>query len=136
LTKGFPLWLRLLILFTVIPLLEVLIFIEMGARLGSWSVIALILLTGIIGAWLARQEGLRVLYSIKQDLDQGRLPGAQMVEAALILAGGLLLLTPGFFTDLIGFSLLLPRTRGAMGRYLISYFKARLEPGSPLVDQE
>ena len=124
-------WFRLVILFTVIPLIEVMIFLEMGSRLGGWSVVGLILLTGVIGAWLARLEGVKILLLIKDELDQGRLPGREMMEGALILAGGILLLTPGFFTDILGLSLLLPISRRRLGGWLMGYFQARLQAGGP-----
>jgi len=128
--KGFSVWLRLVILFTVIPLIEVVIFIEMGSRIGAWSVVFLILLTGVTGAWLARREGIRVLRQIQDELTGGRVPGSELMEGGLILAGGILLLTPGFFTDMVGLGLLFPQSRRRLAGYLIRYFKARLEPGS------
>jgi UPF0716 protein FxsA len=128
--RGFSVWLRLVILFTVIPLIEVVIFIELGSRLGAWSVVFLILLTGLIGAWLARREGIRVLRGIQDEFTGGRVPGPELVEGSLILAGGILLLTPGFFTDLVGLGLLIPQSRRRLAGYLIQYFKARLEAGA------
>jgi UPF0716 protein FxsA len=124
-----------LILFTVVPVIEVLIFFEMGEFMGVWSIVGMIILTGATGAKLASIEGLHVFDRIKEELDQGHLPGQQLVEAALILAGGLLLLTPGFFTDIAGIGLLLPPGRRRLGRYLIEHFKARLEPGAPWIEQ-
>ncbi len=121
---------RLLILFTIIPVIEILIFLSIGDFMGPWAVVGLILLTGITGAALARHEGLRVLLAIQEQLAGGTMPAREMVDGGLILAGGLLLLTPGFFTDVVGLSLVLPMSRALMRDRLIEYFKLRLETGA------
>jgi UPF0716 protein FxsA len=103
--------LRLIGIFTIVPLIEVLLLLEIGTRIGTLNTIFLIILTGILGAYLMRLQGFSLLRRIQGDLGQGIAPTQPIVEGALILVGGILLLTPGFFTDAIGFLFLIPRTR-------------------------
>ena len=104
-------FIRLLLIFTFIPVLELIILIKVGAWIGVAPTIALILLTGFAGAYLARTQGLDLAIRIQRELKEGRLPAEELLDGAMILVGGLLLLTPGFFTDLTGFILLVPGTR-------------------------
>ncbi len=97
--------------------------------IGVGETILLVLATGIAGAWLARSQGLEILQKIQAETAGGRMPGATLVEGALILAGGLLLLTPGFFTDLVGFSFLVPLTRGGWRRILSSWLQRQAQSG-------
>ena len=126
---------RLLILFTVIPLVEVAILVRIAEAL-SWSVtFGLVLLTGVLGAWLARREGLKVLSRIQAELSEGGIPTDAMLDGALIVAAGLVLVTPGVLTDLCGFSLLVPVFRGWVKRRLKAAFLARHGWSTPRVDQ-
>lgn len=102
---------RLLLLFVVVPLLELALLIQIGQMVGLLPTIGLVILTGIGGAALARAEGLRTMWSFRAALAEGRLPGRELWDGAAILVGGALLLTPGILTDLVGFGLLLPPTR-------------------------
>ena len=103
--------LRLVAVFTIVPLIEVLLLLEVGSRIGTLNTIFVIILTGILGAYLMRLQGFYVFRKIQEGLSQGVPPARSIVEGAMILAGGILLLTPGFFTDAIGFLLLIPRSR-------------------------
>ncbi len=103
--------LKLLLLFTLVPLIEIWILIELGGIIGSWPTILLIALTGFVGVFLARSQGFAVLYKMQRDMEAGLVPADQFFDGACILVGGALLLTPGLLTDLLGFSLLLPFTR-------------------------
>jgi UPF0716 protein FxsA len=116
----------LVLLFIVIPLAELYVLIEVGRVIGSIEVIALIFLTGIVGAYLARSQGLYVYRSIQAELAAGRMPAARLVDGAMVLAGGLLLLTPGLITDAFGFSLLFPLTRDIYRRRLRRWFERRI----------
>jgi len=115
---------RVLLLFTLVPLAEVAVMIEVGRRIGTGSTVALILLTGVLGAYLARAEGFGVLRRISEDLENHRVPARGLVDGALVLVGGLLLLTPGFITDALGLLMLLEPSRawirGYAGRWLLS----------------
>jgi len=104
-------FIRLLILFTFIPILELYVLLEIGSLLGTLATVALIFLTGIAGAYLARMQGFSLINKIQSEMNQGRVPRGELVDGAMILVGGVLLLTPGFCTDLLGFSLLVPLTR-------------------------
>jgi UPF0716 protein FxsA len=105
---------RLFLLFTVVPALELALLLQIGATFGAWPTFALLLASGLVGAALARQQGATVLTQLRADLQRGLPPGDHVVEGALVLAGGLLLLTPGLLTDLLGLALLVPASRRAL----------------------
>jgi UPF0716 protein FxsA len=102
---------KLLLLFTVGPLVELLVLIEVGKRIGTWETLAVVLLTGIFGAALAKQQGLATLFAIQQEMRDGRVPAGALLEGLFVLIGAVTLVTPGLITDAIGFSFLLPATR-------------------------
>lgn len=103
--------LRLLLLFTVVPAVELWLLLQIGAVLGPTNTFLLIVVTGTLGAWLAKREGLGVLRTLTEELHKGIPPGSRLMEGALVVVGGLLLVTPGVFTDLTGFFLIAPPTR-------------------------
>lgn len=121
---------RLALLFVGIPLLELFILVEMGRWVGLLPTIAIVVLTGVVGAGLARLEGLRTLWSIQGELAKGRLPGDALFDGLAILVGGALLLTPGILTDLLGFSCLFPPTRRLFQRQIRKRLEARLKSGA------
>ena len=114
---------RLALLFVAVPLLELFILIRLGGVIGLMPTLALCVLTGVAGAWLARREGLRALWSFQERLARGGVPGRALMDGLCILLGGALLLTPGLVTDLFGFSLLLPPSR----RCIQERMKRRIE---------
>ena len=101
----------LLLAFVVVPIVEIAVLVEVGGAIGVGPTIALVILVSAIGAWLTRHEGFVVLARIRARLAEGRLPGDELIDGALVLAGGVLLLTPGFVTDALGLALLFPLTR-------------------------
>src|SRR3972149_1289208 len=101
----------LLALFIIIPLLELWMIIEVGSRIGVLYTILTLILISVAGAALAKQQGYRVIARIQAEVQSGNMPGDSLVDGALILAGAILLLTPGFLTDIAGLLLLLPVTR-------------------------
>lgn len=103
---------RLALLFVVVPLLELVLLVQLGRWVGLWPTLALVLTTGIVGASLARAQGLRTLAAFQAELAAGRIPGGPLLDGLAVLVGGAFLLTPGLLTDLAGFSLLIPVTRG------------------------
>lgn len=115
-------FIRLLILFTFVPITELYVLIEVGSMIGTMPTVALIFLTGVAGAYLARMQGFALINRIQNEMNQGRVPKGELLDGAMILVGGVLLLTPGFCTDLLGFSFLVPLTRnlykGWLGRWL------------------
>ncbi|MBI5869703.1 MAG: FxsA family protein [Actinobacteria bacterium] len=104
-------FLVLLALFIIIPLLELWMIIEVGSRIGVVYTILSLILISVAGAALAKQQGYRVIARIQSEVQSGNMPGDSLVDGALILAGAILLLTPGFLTDIVGLLLLLPVTR-------------------------
>lgn len=123
-------FIRLLILFTCIPLLELYVLIEAGRQIGLAATILLVLLTGIAGAWLARTQGIDVLQRIQTQMNQGEMPGPVLMDGVMILVGGLLLFTPGFCTDLLGFTFLVPFTRIFWRDLLVAWAKKNIEQGN------
>lgn len=125
---------RLLLLFTTIPLIELALLVEVGRYVGLAATIALVITTGILGAWLAKSQGLATLARVQADFQAGRMPAAAMLEGLMILMAGAVLLTPGLLTDLFGFALLTPVVRRAFGRALAKRFAGRFvvtgAPGS------
>lgn len=125
---------RLFLLFTLVPLVELWLLIRVGGRIGAPATLGIVILTGMVGAALARREGLRTLNGIQTELNAGRLPGRQMVDALLILVAGALLITPGILTDVVGFALLIPPVRHVLRSYLSSRFHSQIvimHPGQP-----
>lgn len=116
---------RLALLFIVVPLLELVLLVKIGQVVGLFPTIALVIFTGVTGAWLARAEGLRVFFQFQKELASGKLPGQALLDGLSVLVGGAVLLTPGVLTDLFGFSLLFPPTRRWMQRRV----RKRLERG-------
>ena len=102
---------RLLFLFIFIPIAELYLLIMVGARIGFLPTLGLIVLTGILGASLARQQGLSTLAKIQNELRNGRPPTDKLIEGAMIVVGGIVLITPGILTDLFGFALMVPKFR-------------------------
>ncbi len=122
--------LKFLLLFTIVPLVEIWLLIEVGAIIGSVPTILLIASTGFVGVFLAKYQGLAVFSKMQRDLETGIMPGDPMFDGACILVGGALLLTPGLITDLLGFSLLLPFTRILYKTAAQKYFNRRMENGN------
>ena len=122
-------FIRLLALFTFIPLVELYVLLKVGGLIGIGPTIALILLTGIAGAYLARTQGFDLLRRIQAEMAEGRLPASELLDGAMVLAGGVLLLTPGFCTDLLGFSLLAPFTRVHIKQFARYWLQRMIESG-------
>jgi len=121
---------KLLILFVIIPVTELYILIEVGKKIGSLTTIGIIILTGIIGAYLVKGQGFMILKKIQNDLNEGIMPGDSLIQGAIILAGGIFLLTPGFVTDIIGFIFLIPVSRRVVKKYLLKWLKGKIKEGN------
>ena len=121
---------RLALIFVAVPLLELFLLIRLGGAIGLFPTLSLCVLTGVAGAWLARREGLRALWSFQQRLARGGVPGRTLMDGLCILLGGALLLTPGLLTDVVGFSLLVPPSRRWIQKRIQSRIERQLADGS------
>lgn len=123
-------FIRLLLLFTIVPLIELYVIMKVGSRIGALPTIALLILTGFAGAWLARSQGFALLHRIQSELAAGRLPTSHLLDGAIVLAGGILLLTPGFCTDILGLILLVPFSRSIIKHSLKLWLQRRINRGT------
>ena len=110
----------LFLLFIVMPVLEMWLLITVGSQIGAMATIALVLLTAVVGAGLLREQGFATLWRGQRKLQEGQLPAQEIVEGIVLAVSGALLLTPGFFTDAIGFAGLIPPIRALFVRAVLS----------------
>jgi len=120
---------KLLLLFILVPLVELALLVYLGTFIGPWYTILIVVATGILGAVLAKRQGTAILNRIRSSLEQGIMPSDDLFAGALVLVGGLVLLTPGIITDILGFALLIPRTRRSIAGLLRRAIQRRLERG-------
>lgn len=113
---------KLALLFIGLPLLELALLVWIGSTIGFWPTMALVLVTGVAGALLARLAGVQVLIQVRAEVAAGRMPVGHMLDGVLVLVGGVVLLTPGLISDLFGFALLIPASRAFFRRL----FQARI----------
>ncbi len=116
----------LVLLFLVVPLVELYLIIQVGGAIGALNTVILLVVMGVAGGWLMKREGLGALQRVQAQLGQGRVPGTEVVDGFLILFGGALMLTPGFLTDVLGLSLLVPPVRALVRRTLARRFQLRV----------
>ncbi len=121
---------KLFLLFTLIPIVELMILIDLGTSIGLAPTLGVVILTGALGAWAARTQGFYVVSRIQSEMADGRLPGAEMVEGAMVLVGGVLLLTPGLLTDAAGFALMVPAVRAVARGWLMKKFEKMIDEGN------
>ncbi len=112
-------FLRLLVLLTLIPLAELALLLEIGKYLGTWRTVGVVVITGIVGALMTSREGTAVLSRIRTEIACGQLPSGTLLEGGLIVAGGLLLLTPGLMTDAVGFACLISPSRRQLKNWIV-----------------
>ena len=122
--------LKLFLAFTLIPALEIFLFIEIGKTIGTLNTFMVVILSGFLGAYLARMQGIQTMHKVRANLDQGILPAEELVDALIIFAAGIVLLTPGFFTDAFGLLLLFPPSRIHFKRFIRKKFDQWLQDGS------
>ncbi len=115
--------LRLIFLFTALPLIEIYLLIKVGAAIGGLKTALLVVGTGVVGALLARKEGLTVWRSLKGKLRDGQLPAEELIDGVILLLSGAFLLTPGIVTDVVGLAGLVPFFRRRVGHYGRSWFQ-------------
>ncbi len=112
------------------PALELYLLFKVGAQLGALNTILIIILTGIVGASLAKSQGLELLMKIQSELNKGEIPAGQLLQGFLVMGGGLLLLTPGFVTDILGLAMVLPGTRSLIAIFLTKFFAGQIKKGN------
>ncbi len=117
--------LLLVLMFLVVPVVEIYVIVQVGQEIGALPTVVLLLLESLLGAWLVRREGRRAWLTLKGAVTSGQLPSRELADAALVLIGGTLLLTPGFVTDVVGFVFVLPLTRPAARRALAGFVARR-----------
>ncbi len=123
LRRGWPL-LVLVVLLIAWPIVEIWLLIQVGQLIGPWPTVGILVLEAVLGAWLMRHQGARAWTALNDAYSQGKVPTGQLADAALVLVGGLLLIVPGFISDVFGFLFLLPFTR-PLARKFIAFFVAR-----------
>lgn len=142
----------LLAVFIGVPLMEIAVFIQVGGFIGLWPTLAIVVLTAIVGTWQLRVQGLATLARARAEIDRGGLPARELFNGACLLVAGVLLLTPGFVTDTLGFLLFLPpfreMLRGLLTRWVETHMEtrgtvdgrevrgARPSKGGPVIDGE
>ncbi len=117
--------LLLVLAFLVVPVVEIYVIVQVGQEIGALPTVALLLFESALGAWIVRREGARAWAALRGALRAGQLPSRELADAALVLVGGTLLLTPGFVTDVVGFFFLLPLSRPLARRMLVGFLARR-----------
>ena len=117
---------KLFLLFTIIPVIELTILIKIGTLIGTLNTVILVIFTAVVGAYLVRMEGLGVIYRFQQNMQEGRFPAEEILDGAMILVAGALLVTPGVATDIIGFLLVFPSSRRMIKISLRRYIERRI----------
>ncbi len=120
---------RILLLFIVVPLVELFLLLQLADLISGWWTFVLVIATGVVGATLARIEGLFVLQRIERELREGKLPAASLVDGLMVLVAAALLITPGILTDLVGFTLLIPPIRRLYRRAFLAWLRRRVNAG-------
>ena len=130
LTSGYYIHRMWLLMFIAVPAVELMLLIEVGGRIGVMATIALIVGTGVAGWSLLKYQGIATMRRIRAELQEGRVPAAEMVAGLVLLGSGLFLLTPGFLTDMVGFLMLVPAIRQTVAKGLIRRYQGRvIRPG-------
>lgn len=109
----------LFLFFLIVPFVEIYVLLEVGSVIGAFPTIFLVVFTAVLGAGLLRQQGFATWQRFQANLQQGVIPAYEMIEGPILLVGGALLLTPGFFTDILGFACLIPQLRRKIAAYII-----------------
>ncbi|MDQ3849352.1 MAG: FxsA family protein, partial [Actinomycetota bacterium] len=118
--------LPLVVLFIAVPILELFLIIQVGQAIGALPTIALLIADSILGSMLMRSQGRATWRRFNAALAEGRVPAREVIDGALVIFGGALLLTPGFFTDVLGLALLLPPSRALVRGALVRHFTGRV----------
>lgn len=117
-----------MLLFIVVPIAEIYVILQVGHAIGALNTVALLVLVSFVGAWLMKREGLGTLRRAQRQIDAGMVPGVEIVDGALIIFGGALMLAPGFLTDIVGILLLLPPVRAGLRAFVRRRIARRVRP--------
>lgn len=117
---------KLFLLFAIMPIVEIALLLNVGEIIGGWNTVAIVIITAFAGATLVRQQGLNTFVQAQQKLNQGQLPSQELAEGLLLLVAGVLLVTPGFITDGVGFLFTLPITRPVIAKWLVHNFQGKI----------
>ncbi len=117
---------KLFLLFAILPIIEIALLINVGEQIGGWNTVAIVILTAFIGAHLVRQQGLSTLMQAQQKMQTGVVPGQEMVEGLLLVVAGVLLVTPGFITDIVGFLFCMPVSRPMIAKTLLKHLSVNV----------
>jgi len=128
--KGSGIFSKLVLALTVVPILELYILFKLAGAINWGPTILLVIVTGVTGAYLAKQQGKEILNKIQMELSGGNMPGDSLLNGLCILVGGVLLLTPGILTDITGFLLIMPISRIMFIKFLKSKFKGMINTGN------
>ena len=127
---------KLLFLFIVVPAIEIALLIQVGGYLGTMPTLGLIVATGMLGAYLARRQGLSVLTRAHEEMNRGQIPAGPLADGVMILVAGAVLLTPGILTDVMGFLLLVPAVRAKVKAFLLARFRRAVDENRVYVNVE
>lgn len=120
---------RLVLLFTVIPALEIYLLVHVGGVIGGMNTLLLVIATGVVGAYYTRLQGFSVVRRLQENLHAGRPPANELVDGAMLLLGGALLITPGLLTDAFGLSLVFPPSRDFWKRLFLEWLNRKIQRG-------
>lgn len=113
----------LFLLFIILPIIEIALLMEIGSLLGFWTTLGIIVLTAWVGAKKVREQGIATMHSVQEKMNQGEMPSDEIVAGLMLLVSGVLLVTPGFVTDIIGLTLLVPAARSAIAKAVKKHIK-------------
>ncbi|TYK65836.1 FxsA family protein [Colwellia echini] len=120
----------LFVLFIIIPIIEITVIIHVGELIGVWPTVAIVILSAWLGAKFVRQQGIATLQSVQTKMAQGEMPSGEIVTGLMLLVSGVLLVTPGFVTDILGLSLLIPSVRAGIAKQVQKHIKVNQMAGS------
>lgn len=116
----------LFLLFAILPIIEIALLVKVGGIIGGWNTIGIVILTAFIGAYFVRREGIQTLQTAQMKMQQGEMPGKEMVDGLMLAVAGVLMVTPGLITDTLGIFLVLPGTRHVLARFASKNMKLRV----------
>lgn len=117
--------------FLIVPFVEIYLLLQLGGIVGIIPTVLLVVFTAVLGAFLLRKQGFATWQRLQENLAKGAVPAYEMIEGPILLVGGALLLTPGFFTDALGFACLIPQMRKKFAKYVIENHLINVQTGSP-----